>query len=44
LKGIWGTPYEIPGGNNKDNFPLIKQWSDTRTRTITRNMATDCFY
>jgi parallel beta-helix repeat protein len=28
LKGIWNTPYEIPGGENKDMFPLIKQWPD----------------
>lgn len=23
LKGIWDTPYEIPGGNNSDRYPLI---------------------
>jgi parallel beta-helix repeat protein len=26
-KGIWDTPYEIPGQNEKDMCPLIKQWS-----------------
>lgn len=25
-KGIWNTPYEIKGGDNKDNCPLINQW------------------
>jgi len=27
LKGIWSIPYEIPGGDNKDNCPLIKPCS-----------------
>jgi len=27
LKGIWDTPYNIEGGDNKDNCPLLKQWS-----------------
>ena len=36
---MWDTPYEIPGGDNKDNCPLIKQWPDSRTRTILRNKA-----
>ena len=40
FKGIWDTPYEIPGGDNKDNCPLIKQWPDSRTRTIPRNKVT----
>ena len=40
FKDIWDTPYEIPGGDNKDNYPLINQWPKPRTRTITRNMAT----
>jgi hypothetical protein len=28
LKGIWDTPYEIPDGNNKDMYPLIRKWQD----------------
>ena len=32
LRGIWDTPYEILGGENKDRCPLIKQWPKTRTR------------
>ena len=40
LKGIWDTPYNITGGNNVDKYPRINQWSKSRTRTITRNMAT----
>jgi len=39
FKGIWDTPYEIEGGDNQDNYPLIRQWSKTRTRTITRNIV-----
>ena len=35
LKGIWNTPYEIPGGDNKDNCPLINQWPKSRTKTRT---------
>ena len=38
FKGIWDTPYEIPGGDNQDNYPLIKPFNKPRTRTITRNM------
>lgn len=32
LKGIWNTPYAITGGENKDNFPLIKQINTPRNR------------
>jgi len=33
FKGIWDTPYDmIEYGQNEDYFPLIKQWSDSRTR------------
>ncbi len=28
-KGIWDTPYEIPGGDSKDRYPLIKQWPNS---------------
>ncbi len=38
-EGIWDTPYEIPDGDNKDMCPLIKQWPDSKPRTITRNTA-----
>jgi len=37
-EGIWDTPYQIQGRDNKDNRPLIKQWpksSTTKPRTIT---------
>jgi len=40
FKGIWDTPYEIEGWDSKDNYPLIKQWPDSRTITITRNIVT----
>jgi parallel beta-helix repeat protein len=26
--GIWDTPYEIPGGNNQDNYPLVEPWEN----------------
>jgi len=38
-KGIWNTPYEIEGGDNQDNCPLIKQWPDSRTRTTSRTQT-----
>jgi len=31
---IWNTPYEIPGGDNKDKCPLIKQWPNTLSKTM----------
>jgi len=43
-KGIWDTPYEIEGGNNKDNYPLIKQWPNLKSRAITRDTALYNFY
>ncbi len=32
---MWDIPYEIDGGNNKDNCPLVNQWpkSDVSTNT-----------
>ena len=45
FKGIWDTPYEIPGeGNNNDNCPLINQWPNSKSRTITRNTASYSYY
>jgi len=37
LKSIWNTPYEIPNGTNKDNYPLIKQWPDSLSKTVQNN-------
>ena len=37
---MWDTPYEIEGGDNKDNCPLIKQWPNLKSRTITRTKST----
>ena len=36
---MWNTPYEIPGGSNKDNCPLIKQWPNTVSKDITKSKA-----
>jgi len=44
LKGIWNTPYEIPGGNNTDMCPLIKRWPNSKPRTIPRNIASYSSY
>lgn len=33
LRGIWDTPYDIPGGENQDRCPLIKQWRNTLSTT-----------
>ncbi|MCK4365280.1 MAG: right-handed parallel beta-helix repeat-containing protein [Thermoplasmatales archaeon] len=41
---MWDTPYEIPGGENKDSCPLIKQWPDSKPRTISRNTASYSSY
>jgi parallel beta-helix repeat protein len=41
LKGIWDTPYEIEGGDNKDNCPLIKQWPNDLSIDKSKNKATD---
>ena len=38
---IWDTPYDIPGGNNKDRYPLIKHWSDPLLISITSSKAID---
>jgi parallel beta-helix repeat protein len=35
-KGIWSEPYEIPGGENKDRYPLIKPY---KTREKISNPA-----
>jgi len=37
LKGIWNTPYKIPCGDNKDMYPLIKQWPDSVSKTKPEN-------
>ena len=34
---MWNTPYEIPGGNNKDNSPLIKQWPNPLSESMPKN-------
>jgi parallel beta-helix repeat protein len=44
LKGIWDTPYEIPGKYERDNYPLIFQWPDSKTKTLTRNTSIDKTY
>lgn len=31
--GIGDIPYDIPGGDNQDNYPLMKPWPNTRNRT-----------
>jgi parallel beta-helix repeat protein len=36
-RGIWDTPYEIAGGDNKDMYPLIREWPNVKPRTITRD-------
>lgn len=34
LKGIWDTPYEIPGdGDNQDNYPLLKPYGRPRGKS-----------
>jgi parallel beta-helix repeat protein len=33
-KGIWDTPYDIPDGENKDGYPLVKQWPSVSALSI----------
>jgi parallel beta-helix repeat protein len=28
MDGIWDTPYEIPGGDNQDNYPLVEPYTE----------------
>jgi len=28
---VWDTPYDIPGGNNQDKYPLINQFSGSQS-------------
>lgn len=45
VKGIWDTPYAIYGdGGNKDNCPLIKQWTNVKSRELPENTASYSFY
>jgi parallel beta-helix repeat protein len=37
---IWDTPYEIPGGDNKDMYPLVNQYPNSLSRTMPKNRAT----
>ena len=39
FKGIWDTPYEIEGGDNKDNFPLINQYPKSVIKSKSRAKA-----
>ena len=34
---MWNTPYEIYGGNNRDDCPLVKQWPNSASKDIPRN-------
>ena len=36
-EGIWDTPYEISGGDNRDMCPLIKQWPEPFSRALQNN-------
>jgi parallel beta-helix repeat protein len=36
---MWNTPYEIPGGSNKDNCPLVNQWPKSKSKDIPNNKA-----
>ena len=34
LKGIWNTPYDIPGEDNQDRYPLIKPHISFKEKTV----------
>ena len=40
---MWNTPYEIDGGNSKDNCPLIKPWPKSKSKSVTSDIEEDCF-
>jgi parallel beta-helix repeat protein len=44
MKSIWDTPYEIPGGDNKDMHPLIEPWSKSKPRTIQKDIVSYSSY
>jgi len=39
FKGIWDTPYEVPDGNNKDMYPLLKKWSKSLSNYMPKNKS-----
>jgi len=41
---MWNTPYEIPGGDNRDMCPLVKQWPYSKPRIISRDTASYSSY
>jgi len=34
LKGIWDTPYDIPGGDNQDRYPWIKLDGKSKNKAV----------
>jgi parallel beta-helix repeat protein len=34
FKGIWDTPYEIPGWANNDMYPLVDEWPSPRSKNL----------
>ena len=34
LKGIWSSPYEIPGGLNQDYYPIIKPVTENKDKSL----------
>jgi parallel beta-helix repeat protein len=40
---MWDTPYEIPGENNTDNCPLVKEWPNSVSIDNSKNKAVTNF-
>jgi parallel beta-helix repeat protein len=40
---MWDTPYEISGGNNTDNCPLVKEWPNSVSIDNSKNKAVTNF-
>jgi parallel beta-helix repeat protein len=40
---MWDTPYEIPGGDNLDNCPLVKEWPNSVSIDNSKNKAVTNF-
>jgi len=43
-KGIWSKPYKIPDGSNKDRYPLIWEWPNSKPRTLVMNTPSYSYY
>ena len=41
LRGVWDTPYEIPEGDSKDRFPLVKPYGKPKSKLFVNNVLVE---